>query len=125
MSRKNQPAKPPETAPESPAAETPENTESPAVTPPADEVTPPDTTDTATTPEDPAPESASESTPDPEPPAPVADPLKKWAESELAKDRPAEAPEGIREKAIAEKVAAGLTRQQAIDVLTAQAEHDA
>lgn len=48
-----------------------------------------------------------------------------WAAAELAADAPARAPKGITEDAITEKVRLGLTRGQAIEVLTNQAAHDA
>jgi hypothetical protein len=48
-----------------------------------------------------------------------------WVAAEIAERTPIPAPAGITEDAIAEKVALGITRKQAIQVLTAQAEHDA
>lgn len=47
------------------------------------------------------------------------------AADELAGQQPAGAPKGISEEAIAEKTQAGLTRDQAIAVITAQAAEDA
>ena len=48
------------------------------------------------------------------------------ARTENAKEaKPADAPKGITEEAIAEKVKAGLRREQAIEVLQSQAAHDA
>lgn len=47
-----------------------------------------------------------------------------WVAAEIAERTPIPAPEGIPEEAIAEKVALGITRKQAIQVLTAQAAHD-
>lgn len=55
----------------------------------------------------------------------VKSPIDIAAEAEIASMKPAEAPKGITEEAIAEKTRVGLTRKQAIEVLTAQAEHDA
>jgi len=51
--------------------------------------------------------------------------IEEWAAGELAADAPAEAPKGISEEDIAAKVRLGLDRDQAIEVLTAQAAHDA
>lgn len=48
-----------------------------------------------------------------------------WVATEIAERTPIPAPEGIPEDAIAEKVALGITRQQAIQVLRAQAAYDA
>ena len=47
------------------------------------------------------------------------------ARAELAAQFPAEAPKGISEEAIAEKVCLGITRPQAIEILKTQAAHDA
>lgn len=47
------------------------------------------------------------------------------AAAEIAAMKPADAPKGISEEAIAEKVKAGLRREQAIEVLQSQAAHDA
>jgi len=46
------------------------------------------------------------------------------AEKELAANQAAEAPKGISEEEITAKVRAGLTRAQAIEVITAQRAHD-
>jgi hypothetical protein len=48
-----------------------------------------------------------------------------WADKEISELQPVAAPKGVDEKAVAQKVAAGLTRAQAIEVLQAQAAHDA
>ena len=48
-----------------------------------------------------------------------------WAKKEVAQTTPAEAPKGITEEAISEKTRLGLTRAQAIEILTTQAAHDA
>ena len=49
----------------------------------------------------------------------------KWAAEQIKEAKPADAPKGITEEAIAEKVKAGLRREQAIEVLQSQAAHDA
>lgn len=54
-------------------------------------------------------------------PAPPAS----WAEKEISADAPAKAPKGISEEEITAKVRLGLTRDQAIEVITNQATHDA
>lgn len=51
--------------------------------------------------------------------------IENWAAKEIAADAPAKAPKGITEEAIAEKMAAGLPRENAIIALVNQAEHDA
>ena len=51
--------------------------------------------------------------------------IEDWAKQELANDAPAEAPKGITEEAIREKTSLGLSRDQAIEILTNQANHDA
>ena len=60
-----------------------------------------------------------------ETPPPAADPVADWAKKEVAQTTPAEAPKGITEEAISEKTRLGLTRAQAIEILTTQAAHDA
>jgi hypothetical protein len=47
------------------------------------------------------------------------------ARAEVAALKPTRAPKGMSEQDIAAKVSAGLDRAQAIEVLTAQAAHDA
>lgn len=51
--------------------------------------------------------------------------IEQRAADELAGQQPAGAPKGISEDAITEKTQAGLTRDQAIAVITAQAAEDA
>jgi hypothetical protein len=51
--------------------------------------------------------------------------IEEWVAAEIAERTPAKAPKGITEDDIAAKVALGITRKQAIQVLQAQAEHDA
>jgi hypothetical protein len=51
--------------------------------------------------------------------------IEDWVAGEIAGRTPEPAPKGIAEDAIAEKVALGITRSQAIQVLSAQAAHDA
>ena len=46
------------------------------------------------------------------------------AKAEIAADQPATAPKGMSEADIKAKMAAGLDRAQAIEVLTNQAAHD-
>ena len=58
------------------------------------------------------------------------DPVQQWAADEVAGLTPAKAPKGITEADIAAKIkaaggAGGLSREQAIEVLTNQAAHDA
>ncbi len=48
-----------------------------------------------------------------------------WAQAEIDAQKAAEAPKGISEAEIIEKVRAGLTRDQAIEVIKTQREHDA
>jgi hypothetical protein len=48
-----------------------------------------------------------------------------WAAKEVADLAPAKAPKGISEEAIAEKTRLGITREQAIEIITNQAAHDA
>lgn len=48
-----------------------------------------------------------------------------FAAAEVAALTPAEAPKGISEEDIYEKVSVGLLREQAIEVITAQRAHDA
>lgn len=48
-----------------------------------------------------------------------------WVAAEIAERTPVPAPKGITEEAIAAKVALGITRKQAIQVLQAQAANDA
>ncbi len=47
------------------------------------------------------------------------------AAQEIADAKPAEAPKGISEEAIKEKLRFGLSRKQAIEILQSQAAHDA
>ena len=47
-----------------------------------------------------------------------------WAQREVSALTPVATPKGIREADIREKVAAGLSRPQAIEVLKAQQAHD-
>lgn len=47
------------------------------------------------------------------------------ARKEVEAMTPAPAPKGIKEEQILEKTRLGLTREQAITILTTQAEHDA
>jgi hypothetical protein len=47
--------------------------------------------------------------------------IEEWAAAEVAAMKPAPAPKGVTEEAIAEKTALGLTRRQAIAVLAADA----
>jgi len=58
------------------------------------------------------------------PPA-EASPVEKWAAEEIQSIQPPTVPKGVDEKAVAEKVKAGLTRKQALEVLEAQSKHDA
>lgn len=51
--------------------------------------------------------------------------VEEWAAAEVAAATPADAPKGITEEAIGEKTRLGLTRDQAIEILTNQAAHDA
>jgi hypothetical protein len=51
--------------------------------------------------------------------------IEDWAVIEVAAHTPVPAPKGIAEDAIRAKVAAGLTRRQAIQALQAQAANDA
>ena len=51
--------------------------------------------------------------------------IEQLAAEEIEAMKPEAAPKGTDEQAIAEKVKAGLTRAQAIEVLQAQAAHDA
>lgn len=51
--------------------------------------------------------------------------IEAWAAAEVAAAQPAKAPKGISEADIAEKMAAGLPRENAIIALVNQAEHDA
>ncbi len=51
--------------------------------------------------------------------------MEDWAAGEIAGMAPTPAPKGVSEEAIAAKVAAGLTRKQAIQTLQAQADQDA
>jgi hypothetical protein len=51
--------------------------------------------------------------------------IQEIAAKEVADLEPAKAPKGIKEEDIAAKVAAGLTRAQAIEVLERQAAEDA
>lgn len=57
--------------------------------------------------------------------APEIDPVDKAAEVEIAGMKPAQAPKGISEEEITEKVRVGLTRDQAIEVIENQRKHDA
>ncbi len=56
---------------------------------------------------------------------PELSPIEEWAAKEVASLTPAAAPKGMGEEAIAEKTRLGMSRKQAIEVLTAQAENDA
>lgn len=51
--------------------------------------------------------------------------MKEWVEAEIAARTPEPAPKGVSEEAIAEKLALGITRAQAIAVITAQNDYDA
>ena len=51
--------------------------------------------------------------------------VEEWAKTEVEALKEAPAPAEISEEQIREKTAAGLTREQAIEVLQAQARHDA
>jgi hypothetical protein len=64
-------------------------------------------------------------TPPSDQPEPGESPIDAQAKKEVAQLTPAAAPKGITEEAIAEKTRFGLTRAQAIEVLTTQAAHDA
>lgn len=55
----------------------------------------------------------------------TADPVDAAAAAEIASMKPAEAPKGISDEEIAEKTRAGLTRDQAIEVIQTQRDHDA
>lgn len=48
-----------------------------------------------------------------------------WAQAEIDAQKAAEAPKGISEAEIIEKVRVGLTRDQAIEVIKTQRDHDA
>ena len=48
-----------------------------------------------------------------------------WAKRQLAADAPVSAPKGISEEEIRAKVQAGLSRNEAIEVIERQAAHDA
>lgn len=91
----------------------------PKITPPAS-TTPPETT---TPPESTTPPETTTPGPDAEEIKPSVIDLKAAAEFENAK--PTEAPEGITEEAIKEKLRFGLSRKQAIEILQSQAAHDA
>lgn len=64
-------------------------------------------------------------TPPTDPPEDGKSQIQVEAEKEVAALTPAAAPKGITEEAIAEKTRLGLSRAQAIEVLTTQAAHDA
>ena len=51
--------------------------------------------------------------------------IEDWVAAEVAGMTPIPAPKGITEEAIAEKTAFGITRAQAISILTTQANYDA
>ena len=55
----------------------------------------------------------------------TADPVDAAAAAEIASMKPTETPKGISDEEIAEKVRAGLTRDQAIEVIGAQRDHEA
>lgn len=57
--------------------------------------------------------------------APELDPVDQAAAAEVAAMQPADAPKGISEEDIREKTLVGLTRDQAIEVITNQRKHDA
>lgn len=57
--------------------------------------------------------------------APELDPINKAAAEEIAAMKPQAAPKGITEEEIREKTLVGLTRDQAIEVITNQRAHDA
>jgi hypothetical protein len=57
--------------------------------------------------------------------APELDPVDQAAAAEVAAMQPADAPKGISEEEIREKTLVGLTRDQAIEVITNQRKHDA
>jgi hypothetical protein len=57
--------------------------------------------------------------------APDLVPVDAAAAAEVAAMTPSEAPKGISEEEIREKTLVGLTRDQAIDVITNQRNHDA
>lgn len=50
--------------------------------------------------------------------------IEDWVAAEVAAMTPIPAPKGVTEEAIAEKTALGITRAQAIAIITAQAEND-
>lgn len=51
--------------------------------------------------------------------------VEQWAAAEVAAMKPAKAPKSISEEEISAKVRVGLTREQAIEVITRQRDHDA
>lgn len=55
----------------------------------------------------------------------ATDPVDAAAAAEIASMKPTEAPKGISDEEIAEKTRAGLTRNQAIEVLQNQRAHEA
>lgn len=57
--------------------------------------------------------------------APEIDPVDQAAAAEVAAMKPTAAPKGITEEEIREKTLVGLTRDQAIEVITNQRNHDA
>lgn len=57
--------------------------------------------------------------------APDLDPVDQAAAAEVAAMQPTEAPKGISEEEIREKTIVGLTRDQAIEVITNQRAYDA
>jgi len=57
--------------------------------------------------------------------APELEPVDQAAAAEVAAMQAAEAPKGISEEEIREKTLVGLTRDQAIEVITNQRKHDA
>ena len=55
----------------------------------------------------------------------TTDPVDAAAAAEIASMKPTEAPKWISEEEISEKTRAGLTRDQALEVLRAQRDHEA